>query len=178
MQQVAAGSDDVPQWMVDTTYAEALNGIGRHDEAIALLRPHLNARDAGEWRQGMIATVLADALLGVGRPAEALPLYGEVIAMFGEGVASQAGQMVQASTAVLALARLGRLDDAATGLGVCELVHSELAWPSPGLLAGELATARDLLDEEQIAKGQRQARALGVTGGLAWVGKVARGEPV
>jgi hypothetical protein len=178
-QQVAAASDDEGlHWLVDTTYAQAVNDIGRHDEAIELLRPHLNVRGAGEFRQAMTATLLADALLYGGRPAEALPLYGDVMKLLGSGLGSQVGELIQADTAALALAQLGRLDDAATAVAVCDLAHDEMCWPARGTLAKALATAHDLLDEDHQAAGLRHARELGVSGGLAWVAAVARGEPV
>ena len=177
-QEVArAVPDEGLQWLVETTYAQALNDIGRHDEAIAALRPHLD-NAGGSWRRGMTATLLADAFLAAGRPAEALPLYGQVMKVLGEDVGSRVGELVQADTAVLALAQLGRLDDAAIGVAVCDLAHAELAWPAPGAIGQALETARGLVSDEQLAAGRRHARALGVASGLSWVGKVARGEPV
>ncbi|MEO6715553.1 MAG: hypothetical protein ABIM89_19300, partial [Mycobacteriales bacterium] len=171
----AAPRDEGLQWILRLHRAQALSLLGRHADADALLRPLLESAPAGSWRLFLAATVTADDALVSGRPGDALPLYGvaaQLVARFG----SPLGQLMQADTAAVALARLDRLQDAATTLAICELAHAELSWPATGSAADGLAETRQLVGDQRLAAGRERAAALGVRAGLAWVGALARGE--
>ena len=77
----------------------------------------------------------------------------------------------------LALARLGRLDDAALVVAICEGVHAELSWRPPPPLVDALAEAREIAGEARVAAHRRRAVTLGVRGGLDHVRALAVGEP-
>jgi predicted ATPase/class 3 adenylate cyclase len=172
-EQVIAGLQD-PQltWMVDAVRADALTILGRHAEAAAVLQPLLDQAEPGSWAQFWATTKRADLALAAGDNARALALYGvamRVLLPFD----SLIGQLIQADTAAAALAGLGRLDEAATAVGICEYVHAELAWEPAGTMFSALKEAREALDEARLAAGRRHATELGIRGGLDWVRDVA-----
>jgi predicted ATPase/class 3 adenylate cyclase len=170
-----AAYDEGLAWMVDAVRADAVMQLGDHAGADALLRPLLARAEPGSWRQFWATTKIADVALDDGRPGEALAMYGIAMKTL-EPLDTPLGELIQADTVAAALARLGRLDEAATTLAICELAHAELSRPPTVGLEKMLAETRGALDEEQLAAGRRQAKVLGVRGGLAWVGQLARGE--
>jgi predicted ATPase/class 3 adenylate cyclase len=174
---VMAGApyDEGLAWMLDSVRADGLMQLGHTAEADALLRPLFARAEPGSWRHFWAATKLADLALVDGRPGDALALYGIAMKAL-EPLETPMGELIQADTVAVALARLGRLEDAATTLAICELAHAELSRPATVGLAQMLAETRSALSEEQLAAGRRQAEVLGVRGGMAWVGALARGE--
>ena len=174
--QVTAGLDD-PQlrWMIDAVRADALTITGRHAEAAAVLQPLLDQAEPGSWAQFWATTKRADLALAAGDNAQALALYGiamRVLLPFD----SLIGQLIQADTVAAALAGLGRIDEAATVVGICEHVHAELAWAPAGTMLTALKEAREALDEERLTAGRSHAVELGIRGGLDWVRDVALGS--
>lgn len=79
------------------------------------------------------------------------------------------GELIQADTIALGLVQVGRHDESAVALAVCDLVHRELSWPPRGNLAEALDATRGRLTDEQLALGRRLASDLGVTAGLSWI---------
>src|SRR4051812_38756110 len=91
-------------------------------------------------------------------------------------LSSPMGELIQADTIALALARLGRLEDAAVVVAICDVCHAELSWPPRKALAEALSAAREAAGPERVAAARRQAAALGLHGGLDHVRALARGE--
>jgi predicted ATPase len=174
--QVTAGLDDpLLRWMIDAVRADALTITGRHAEAAAVLQPLLDQAEPGSWAQFWATTKRADLALAAGDNVQALALYGiamRVLLPFD----SLIGQLIQADTVAAALAGLGRLDEAATVVGICEHVHAELAWAPAGTMLTALKEAREALDEERLTAGRSHAVELGIRGGLDWVRDVALGS--
>jgi hypothetical protein len=139
------------------------------------MRPLLDRAEKRSWRQFWAATKTADIALFDGRPAEALRLYGlamEVLRPYG----SPMGELIQADTIALALAQLGRLEDAALVVAICDVGHGELCWPPRGALGEALGAAREAVGPERIAEARGHVAALGLHGGLDRVRELAQGE--
>jgi predicted ATPase/class 3 adenylate cyclase len=167
--------DEGLAWLLDACRADALMMAGRHAEADALVRPLLDRVEPGSWLQFWAATKTADIALEDGRPAEALALYGVAMDVL-RPLGTPMSELIQADTTALALARLGRLDDAAIVVAVCDAAHAELSWRPIRSLASALDSAREAVGEERLAAVRRQAASLGLRGGLDHVRALARGE--
>jgi tetratricopeptide (TPR) repeat protein len=174
-----APPDEELSWMLDAVRADALSLLGRHREAEALIGPRLADTSPRTWKQFWVATKGADIALNAGRPADALALYAQALQNV-QSISSPTGELMLevmvTDTIAPALLQLGRVEEAATTLAICELVHTELSWPPVGLFATSLSEVRDRLDDQQRATAVRHAKALGVRRGLDWVGAVASGE--
>jgi hypothetical protein len=121
------------------------------------------------------ATTLADAELALGRWADALLHYGlagRAVAVIGLPL----GELIQAETIAVALAELGRLEDAATVHGVCDVARRELSAPMPPFVARARERVEAILDAGLRAQGLERATAMGMRAGLDWAGALARGE--
>jgi hypothetical protein len=59
---------------------------------------------------------------------------------------------------------------------VCELGFGELSSPPHGALRDWYDAVRASLDDGDLAAGRRLAAQMGMERGLAWIGRVARGE--
>src|SRR5207248_11526774 len=126
--------DDAPRQLYEMFLGNALVFARRLDEAEPVIRQTLASTEPGTLRDFWPSTILADTMLQLGRPAEAVQFYGR--AMWGLlGTEMVTGEVLQAWTVARALADLGRLEDAATVLGVCGVGQRDLAWqPFGGLV--------------------------------------------
>ena len=167
--------DEELDWILDAARADALSLLGRNAEADAIMRPLLDRAEKRSWRQFWAATKTADVALVDDRPAEALELYGLAMEVL-RPYESPMGELIQADTIALALVQLGRLDDAALVVAICDAGHGELCWQPRGALGEALSTAREAVGPERIAAARGHVAALGLHGGLDRVRALAQGE--
>ncbi len=162
-------------WILAVVRAEAVWLTGHPEEAIGPLLPLFGDARDGSWKQFWLATRLADLELVLHRPAEALAHYGVAMAVLAP-LRSPLGELIQAATVAVALVRLGRVLEAATAWAVCELGFHELSSPPHGALREWYDAVRASLDDDDLATGRRLAAQMGMERGVAWIGRVARGE--
>ncbi len=172
---VHLGGDPDAEWILAVVGAEAASLLGHPEEgADALLTLLADAPD-GSWRQFRLAARLAALELAVHRPGDGLAHGGVAIAVAAE-LGTPVDMLTQATTITAALLRVGRVSDAATAWAVCELGFDELSWSPHGEVRDLYDAVRASLDDDALAGARREAGQLGMEGGLAWVGQVARGE--
>ena len=162
-------------WILAVVRAEAVWLSGDPAQAIAPLLPLYADAPPGSWKQFWLATRLADLELVLHRPAEALAHYGVAMAVLAP-LRSPLGELLQATTAAVALLHLGRVGEAATAWAVCELGFDELSSPPHGSMREWYHAVYESLGEEDLAAGRRRATRMGMEHGLLWVGQLARGE--
>jgi hypothetical protein len=175
--ELAAQLPDDPDagWILAVVQAESAWLLGHPKEAIGPLLPLLGGAPPGSPKQFWVATRLADLELAAHRPGDALAHCGAAtVATAGLGM--PLGELSQATTIAAALLELGRVPEAATVWAVCELGFDELSWSPHGNLRDWHDAVRASLDDDALAAGREQAAQMGIEGGLAWVGAVARGE--
>ncbi|MGZ4243356.1 MAG: ATP-binding protein [Solirubrobacteraceae bacterium] len=174
----AATPDDVDkQWILATVRAEAVWLLGDPEQALEPLLPWLDEAAPGSWRAFWIATRVADLELVLHRFESALGHYGAAMAAL-EPLGSPLGLLIRATTVAVALLHLGQIEQAATTWAVCELGFDELSWQPGGAAQEWFEAVRASLDAEGTAAGRERAAQMGMDRGLAWVGRVARGEAV
>jgi predicted ATPase/class 3 adenylate cyclase len=179
----ATGEDPLVQ-LAETALGNALRGQGRVEESLALLSGVLPRVAADSFLVFFAATTLADVELDAERWADALAHYGMAMGSSAR-IGIVLGELIQAETVALALGGLGRLEDAATVLGVCDVTRRELSTPLPPFVVESRArlerlldapTRERLLDAPTRERGLERASAMGMRTGLAWTGALARGE--
>ncbi|MGZ4169122.1 MAG: ATP-binding protein, partial [Solirubrobacteraceae bacterium] len=174
--ELTASLPDDPDtgWILQTVRAEAEGLLGHPEEAIDPLLALLPEAASGSWKQLSIATRVGDLELVAHRYESALGHYGVALEVLA-GLGTPLDELIQATTIAVALVHLRRVEDAATTWAICELGYDELSWSPYGVLHEWYEAVRADLDDEHLAAGRRRAAQLGVEGGLAWVGQVARG---
>jgi hypothetical protein len=162
-------------WILACVHAEAVSLVGHPEEAIEPLVPLFDDAPEGSWKQFWVATRLADLELVLHRPADALAHYGIAMAVLAP-LRSPMGELIQAVTVAVALWHLDRVPEAATTWAVCEVGFDELSTPPHGALREWHEAVRASLSDADLAAGRERAAQMGMEYGLAWVGRVARGE--
>ena len=162
-------------WILAVVRGEAVSLTGHPEEAIGPLLPLFDDAPEGSWKQFWLATRLADLELVLHRPSEALAHYGVAMAILAP-LRSPLGELIQATTVAVALVGMERVPEAATAWAVCELGFGELSSPPHGALRDWYDAVRASLDDGDLAAGRRLAAQMGMERGLAWIGRVARGE--
>ena len=161
--------------MAELAHAQAVGVDGRYEEARELVTVARARLPAGSYMHFWAATERADLELDHGHPADALPYYGQALEALSALPGLVLGKVMQVDSIALALARLGRREEAATALAIARLGHHELSTPPFGGLAAQLDEAHDLLDAAERAAGEARARTLGLRPGLDWAAGVALG---
>jgi predicted ATPase/class 3 adenylate cyclase len=160
-------------WLAEVTIGLVLPELGRAEEAIEVLAPLLARVPPTAYHAALPATALADAELYTGRDEAALRHYGMAIRALAS-IDNILGIVVQSCTVAIALARLGRTEDAAVVIGVCHVVHRERSSHASPFVVRTLAEAEALIPADVMAAGRARADALGIDAGLAFVAHVAR----
>lgn len=163
------------RWVLEAVRAQAIGLLGEPAAALEPLPALLAEAAPGSWRQYAIATRAADLELVLHRPERALAHGGTAMAVLAR-LGTPVEELSQAATIAAALMQLRRVSDAATTWSVCELCEDELSWSMLGAAREWLEAVRASLAEADVAAGRRRAAQRGMEAGLAWVGRLARGE--
>jgi len=146
---------------------------GRPADSIAELEPLLAHTPPGHPQRFSVATCLADAELAGGCPDAALVTFGEALRAI-EGGGMPALEIIQADSMVVALAQLGRTEEAALALALSELLHAQYAMPIIGP-AEEYAQLAAELPPDARERGRQRAARIGPGGAIAWFRGVGSG---
>jgi predicted ATPase/class 3 adenylate cyclase len=160
--------------MAGAVHARSLSFLGNHSQALELLSEIQRTSPDTLWARLSCTTTLADVALEDGQLDIALLNYGEAIA-YAADLDVPTVELMQADPIAYALVELGRDDDAARTLAICELRHEELSWPATWIFGDMLQHTASRLTPEQITAGREFASSIGTREGLAWVGALARG---
>ena len=151
--------------------AGAAAASGRPDEALELIEPLRGHRGRDDAAGLLVALFLGDFELEAGRPAAALGSLGDALrALEPTGIPTLA--IIEVDAITVALAQLGRTEDAATALALSELLHDQYAMPVIGVAEAYAALAASLPPETREA-GRERARRIGAAGATAWFREVA-----
>ncbi|MDN4175379.1 adenylate/guanylate cyclase domain-containing protein [Nocardioides sp. SOB77] len=169
--------DRLVWWAAADMHGQSLMAVGRREEARALAAESTAYLDAvgddDPWRRFFGATFAADLAVVEGDPATALPLYARCIEFIGV-VRSLSGQLLQAAGVAECLLALGRAEDGALALALCQHVDRELGHPIPTMLGPYLADLAGRADTALVAGHRTVLRGWTVEAALAEVVRIAR----